>query len=373
MELTFEREELWEAMQIAGNVAASRNTLPILSNVLIKTVNNHIQLAATDLEVGVKSAVQGEIVEAGSITVPAKKLVDIVRELPSAKVKLTTLANDRIEINCESARFRMVGLTDEEFPPLPEIGDDFFVMDSNILRSMIHKTAFAVSTEETRHFLNGVYLNVTSDFIKMVATDGRRLAVATQNQPHSVEEEIGVIIPTKAINNILRTFSGGGEIKIALLENQIAFASESITLISRLIEGEYPDYNAVMAPVLSNEIELVANTEQLLSVIRRVSLLANPNTPSIRVESKEAELNVSASTPELGEAQEQMEVSSSGGNVEIAFNARFIMDVLRNIDSDDVLLKFRDSLSPVLVKPSKDSEEEDDKQDYMCVIMPMRV
>ena len=373
MELTFEREELWEAMQIAGNVAASRNTLPILSNVLIKTVNNHIQLAATDLEVGVKSAVQGEIVEAGSITVPAKKLVDIVRELPAAKVKLTTLANDRVEINCESANFKIVGLTDEEFPPLPEIGDDFFVMKSSVLRRMIQKTSFAVSTEETRHFLNGVYLNVTPDAIKMVATDGRRLAVATQNQPHSVEKEIGVIIPTKAINNILRTFTADEDVKIALLENQIAFATENITLISRLIEGEYPDYTAVMAPVISNEIELIAETEHLLSVIRRVSLLANPNTPSIRIEYKDNAVTVSASTPELGEAREQMQVKTSGGNVEIAFNARFIMDVLRNIDSDDVLLKFRDSLSPVLVQPSKGEESEEDKQDYMCVIMPMRV
>ena len=394
MELTFEREELWQAMQIAGNVAASRNTLPILSNVLIRTVNNHIQLAATDLEVGVKSAVQGEIVEAGSITVPAKKLGDIVRELPartssgeSAKVRLTTLANDRVEINCESARFRIVGLTDEEFPSLPEIGDDFFVINSDILRDMIDKTAFAVSTEETRHFLNGVYLNVSSDFIKMVATDGRRLAVTTLDQKHSVENDIGVIIPTKAVNNIVRTFgiprpsstddedvnTDDEDVKIALLENQIAFATEDITLISRLIEGEYPDYQAVMAPVISNEIDMVANTKHLQAVIRRVSLLANPKTPSIRIESKENQVTISASTPELGEAQEQMEVKMSGGDVEIAFNARFIMEVLRNIDTKEALLKFRDSLSPVLVTPSKESEEEDDGRDYMCVIMPMRV
>ena len=266
-------------------------------------------------------------------------------------------------------------MTDDEFPPLPDIGDDFFVINSNVLRRMIQKTAFAVSTEETRHFLNGIYLNVTSDFIKMVATDGRRLAVVTQNQPYSVEKDIGVIIPTKAVNNIIRTFTADEDVKIALLENQIAFATQNITLISRLIEGEYPDYNAVMAPVISNEIELVANTEQLLAVIRRVSLLANPKTPSIKLESKGAELNVSASTPELGEAQEQMEVKNSGGDVEIAFNARFIMEVLRNIESKEVLLKFRDSLSPVLVTPSKESEDDDDddKHDYMCVIMPMRV
>ena len=374
MELIFEREKLWEAMQIVGSVAASRNTLPILANVLIRAADDQIQLAATDLEVGIKSVVQGEVVEPGSITVPAKKLADIVRELPSstssgelAKVKLATLANDRVEIDCENAKFRIVGLTDEEFPPLPEVGDEFFTLGSDVLRSMIQKTSFAVSTEETRHFLNGVYFNVTPDLVRMVATDGKRLAVATQQQEKTAEEkEIGVIIPTKAVSNIARTFTDDEDVRIALLENQIAFAMQNMTLISRLIEGEYPDYQAVMAPAMSNEIKLSVNTEYLFSVIRRVSLLANPKTPSIRMEAKDSELNVSASTPELGEAQEMMQVNVEGGNVEIAFNARFVMDVLRNIEADEVLFKFRDSLSPVLVTPS----EEDN---YMCVIMPMRL
>jgi DNA polymerase-3 subunit beta len=382
MELIFEREKLWEAMQIVGSVAASRNTLPILANVLIRAADDQIQLAATDLEVGIKFVVQGEVVEPGSITVPAKKLADIVRELPSstssgelAKVRLATLTNDRVEIDCENAKFKVVGLTDEEFPPLPEVGDEFFTLGSDVLRSMIQKTSFAVSTEETRHFLNGVYFNVTPDLVRMVATDGKRLAVATQHvegtstlqqEKQAEEKEIGVIIPTKAASNIVRTFTGDEDVRIALLENQIAFAAQNMTLISRLIEGEYPDYQAVMAPAMSNEIKLSVNTEYLFSVIRRVSLLANPKTPSIRMEAKDSELNVSASTPELGEAQEMMQVNIEGGNVEIAFNARFVMDVLRNIEADEVLFKFRDSLSPVLVTPS----EEDN---YMCVIMPMRL
>ena len=377
MELSFEKEKLWEAMQIVGNVAASRSTLPILANVLIRTVDDQIQLAATDLEVGVKSVVHGQIVEPGSITVPAKKLTDIVRELPSttdsgelAKVKLATLANDRVEVDCENAKFRIVGLSDEEFPPVPELGDSFLTMNSNILRRIIQKTVFAVSTEETRHFLNGVYFRVNSDSVKMVATDGKRLAVAIQHQSEPVEQEIGVIIPTKAVNNILRTFTNDEDVKIALLENQIVFATQDITFISRLIEGEYPDYEAVMSPVMSNEIKLIVGTEHLLSVIRRVSLLANPKTPSVRIESTETELSVSASTPELGEAQEQMQVKLEGGSVEIAFNARYVMDVLRNIEADEVLFKFRDSLSPVLVTPV---EENGHEHEYMCVIMPIRL
>jgi len=377
MELIFGKEDLWEAMQIIGNVAATRNTLPILANVLIRTVEDQIQLAATDLEIGVKSIVKGQIVEPGSITVPAKKLADIVRELPSttgsgestkpAEVKLTTSANDRVEIECGSAKFKILGLSDEEFPPLAEIGEDFLTLSSDILRKMIQKTVFAVSTEETRHFLNGIYFKVTSDSVKMVATDGKRLAVTGQDHTGAVDKEIGVIIPTKAVNNIMRTFTENEEVNIALLENQIAFAAQNITFISRLIEGEYPDYEAVMAPAMSNEIKMTVNADYFLSVVRRVSLLANPKTPSVRLEFRDSEINVSASTPELGEAQEQMPAKiEGGGNIEIAFNARYVMDVLRNIEGGDVLFKFNDSLSPVLVTPS----EEDG---YKCVIMPMRL
>jgi DNA polymerase-3 subunit beta len=379
MELIFERDNLWEAMQVVGSVAASRNTLPILANVLIKATEDQIQLAATDLEIGVKLSVEGQITDSGSITIPAKKLSDIVRELPPSTVKLTALSNDRVEIECENAKFRIVGLTDEEFPPLPEIGEDFLTLNSGILCNMIQKTVFAVSTEETRHFLNGIYFYMDSESITAVATDGKRLAVATQSQTSPSEKNMGVIIPTKAVNNILRTFTEDEDIKIALLENQIAFATEKMTFISRLIEGEYPDYEAVMTPAMGNEIDMVADTERLLSVIRRVSLLANPKTPSVKMVSKESELSVLASTPELGEAQEQFSVKTTGGNVEIAFNARFVMDVLRNIEADEVIFKFRDSLSPVLVMPaqSSDGDSQDTKAgengSYMCVIMPMRL
>jgi len=367
MELIFEKEELSKSMQMIGNVAASRNTLPILSNVLVRTVGDQIQLAATDLEVGIRSVVNGEIVTPGSITIPAKKLADIVRELPEpAKVRMAVLANDRVEIECEMAKFRIVGLGGDEFPSMPELGDTFLTVNSEVLGKMIQKTIFAVSTEETRHFLNGVHFSAGPDSVRMVATDGKRLAVASQRQTEAIKKKISIIVPTKTMSNILRIFTDSQDVKVALLENQVVFATETITLVSRLIEGEYPDYEAVIAPVMNNEINMVASTEHLLSVIRRVSLLANPRTPSVKMEFKNNDLSVSANTPELGEAQEQMQVRSEGGSVEIAFNARFLMDVLRNIETAEVVFKLRDSLSPALITPF----EEDN---YMCVVMPMRL
>ncbi len=374
MELIFNKEDLLRAMQMVSNVASSRNTLPILSNVLIKTIDDKIQLAATDLEIGIKSFVNGEIVAPGSITIPAKKFSEIVHELPSmsesgepAKVRILTSSNDRVEIDCERAKFKVVGLADEEFPSLPDLNETFLILNSNILRQMIQKTIFAASTEETRHFLNGVYLVADDTSLKMVATDGRRLAVVTEKLDEPINQKLGIIIPTKTVNNITRIFTEEENIKIAVLENQVIFANQETILISRLIEGEYPDYQAVINPVLKNEITMRAKTEQLLSVIRRVSLLANLKTPSIKIEAQDEELTVTASTPELGEAHEQMQASINGGRIEIAFNAKFIMDVLRNIETQEVTLKFRDSLSPVLVTPA------DDSTNYLCIVMPMRL
>jgi DNA polymerase-3 subunit beta len=373
MELIFDKEELWKSMQMAGNVAASRNTLPILSNVLLKTIGDRIHLAATDLEIGIRCLIDGEIKDPGSITIPAKKLSDIVRELSSVtdsgeptKVKITTTSNDRVEIECEKAKFRIAGLPDDEFPPLPELGDDFLTISSATISQMIQRTVFAASTEETRHFLNGIYLQVNGDVMKMVATDGKRLAVARYQLMESVKQNIGIIIPIKTVNNITRIFTNDETVKITLLENQVLFSTPNITLISRLIEGEYPDYEAVINPVMKNDIILTANTDRLLSVVRRVSLLANPKTPSIKVESNNGELNVSASTPDLGEAQEQMQVKTEGGKVEIAFNAKYVIDVLRNVGTEESILKFRDSLSPVMIAPAEGD-------DYLCVIMPMRL
>jgi len=378
MELIFDKEELWKAMQIVGNVAATRNTLPILSNVLIKTIDNRIQLAATDLEVGIKSTIDGEILNSGSITVPAKKLSDIVRELPSttdsgepSKVRMTTSANDRVEIDCERAKFKIVGLPDDEFPALPGISDSYLTLNSKMLCQMINKTIFAASTEETRHFLNGTYLSVDSGSMKMVATDGKRLAVAIQQVPEIAGQKVGIIIPIKTVNNILRIFTEDTDVNIALLESQVVFANGDITLTSRLIEGEYPDYQAVIAPVLKNEILVTANTDQLLAVLRRVSLLANPKTPSIKIETDGEELSVTASTPELGEAQEQTQAKVEGGKIEIAFNAKYLMDVLRNVGKDETSMRFRDSLSPFLITPS--NGDNGDNMDYMCIIMPMRL
>ncbi|MBI1926367.1 DNA polymerase III subunit beta [Candidatus Poribacteria bacterium] len=329
MELVFKKEDLLKSLQVLQGVAAGRNTLPILSNVLIRAANGQVEIVATDLEVGIRIVVPGTIFDEGAITISAKKLAEIVRELPPAEIKLTTTANDRVEIVCGEGVYKIIGLPDDEFPDLPAIQGDFFTIDGEGLRTMIYRTEFSAATEETRYFLNGLYFHLTPESTQVVATDGRRLAIASSAAlTPSPQEPIGVIIPLKGVKEITKTFAESAEVKICLLENQIM--------------------------------------ENFLSALKRVALLANPKTYSIRLDIQENAVKVSAKTPELGEAYETVELKSGNGDIQIAFDARFLMEAVRHIQTEDVLLELKDSLSAVVLKPVGDDT-------HLCLIMPMRL
>ena len=365
MELLFEKENLLKAIQVLQGVAAGRNTLPILSNALIRAANGKIEIASTDLEVGIRMIVPGTISDEGSITLSARKLAEIARELPPAEIKLTTTANDRIEIVCAQGTYKMIGLPDDEFPKLPTIQDDFFTLEGEVLRSMIYKTEFAASTEETRYFLNGIYFHLTPEITQMVATDGRRLAMASSDPlTPTPQEPMGVIVPLKAVREIAKTFAESQEIRLCLRENQIIFADDVATLTSRLVEGEYPKYDQIIPK--NNDGQVVLDVELFISALRRVALFANPKNYSIRLDIHENAVNISAKTPEFGEAYETIELKSSNGEIEIAFDARFLMDVLRHIQTEEVAMEFKDSMSAVVLKPVGEDN-------HLGLIMPMRL
>lgn len=366
MELLFnEKEDFLKSIQVLQGVAAGRNTLPILSNVLIRAANGQIQIAATDLEVGIQIAVPGTILDEGAITVSAKKLAEIVRELPAEEIKLSTTANDRVEIACGEGVYKIIGLPDDDFPDLPSIQGDFFTIDGEVLRSMIHRTEFSASTEETRYFLNGLYFYLTPETTKVIATDGRRLAIASSDTlTPPPQEPVGVIIPLKAVREITKTFAESAEVKICLRDNQIIFADDDAILTSRLVEGEYPKYQQIIPK--DNEIHLTLNLERTLGALRRVALLSNPKTYSIRLDIEENSVKISAKTPELGEAYETVELKSGNGDIQIAFDARFLIEAVRHIETEDVLLELKDSLSAAVLKPVG-------KTDHLCLIMPMRL
>ena len=366
MELTFEKDELLYALQMVQGVVGGRNTLPILSNVLIRAENGHIELTTTDLEVAIKVKVDGTITEEGAITVFAKKLADIVRELPENQtIKMVTTANNRIELTCGNGVYKIIGISDEDFPQIPTAEGEGPTIDGATLCSIIHKTEFAASREEFRHYLNGLYFNLQEDKTEVVATDAIRHLALAHCAPFATSEEgtSGFIVPLKAVKEIERIFSDSSSVKILQLNNQILFSDENATLTTRLVEGEYPPYQSVI-PETSGHV--LVSKESILRAARRVSLLSNPKNFSITLEIEPEQIRISTKTPELGEALETLAVESGNGSVRLGVDARVLTEVIAHIESESVILEFDGEFTQFIVKPQEDDG-------HICVIMPMRL
>ncbi len=364
MELTFEKDDLLDALQVLQGVASGRNTLPILSNVLIQATDGKIECVATDLEVGIKIAVEGVIQEEGAITVSAKKLTDIVKELPEDQtIHLLTTANDRVEITCGDGVYKIIGLPDEEFPQLPSIDGHSLTIDGETLRAVLRKTEFAAATEDVRYFLNGLYFNFLEDRTEIVATDAIWLALA-HCEPLSAPENVqGIIVPLKAVKEIERTFAESSEVSVSILENQILLADERATLTTRLIDGDYPKYEKLIPESTGRA---VINKDQLLHAARRVALLSNPKNYCICLEVDTEQIQVSAMSPELGEAHETLSVESSTGRVRLGIDARLLTETLMHIETDAVAVEFTGEVTPVSFKPIGE-------EGHVCVVTPMRL
>ena len=365
MELTFERDDLLYSLQVLQGVASGRSTLPILSNVLIQAADGRIECVATDLEVGIKIKVEGVIQEDGAITVSARKLADIVKELPGDKtIHLVTTANDRVEITCGDGVYKIIGLPDEEFPQLPSVDGEALIIDGDTLRAVLRRTEFAASTEDVRYFLNGLYFNFLTDKTEVVATDSRWLALAYCDAFKAPGDVDGFILPLRAVKEIARTFAESTSVSISVFENQILFADENATLTTRLVEGDYPKYDKLIPE--STIGRAVVSKENILRAARRVALLSNPKNYSISLEIETEQITISAKTPELGEAHETVSLQSCTANARIAMDARLLIDVLAHIETGSVAIEFTGEFSPVLIRPIGD-------ETHVCLVMPMRL
>ena len=365
MELIFEKDDLLHSLQLVQSVAGGRNTLPILANVLIRAQDGRIECSATDLEVGIKVKVDGTINEEGSITVAAKKITDIVRELPSdMQVKLVTTANDRVELTCGTGVYKIIGLPDDDFPELPSAEGEGTTIDGETLCGVIYKTEFAASTEEFRYQLNGLYFNLLEDKTEVVATDIHYLALTHCPLIKAPEEVDGFIVPLKAVKEISRTFANSPHVKIIPLKNQLLLSDENATLTTRLVEGEYQSYQTLIRE--SSLGRVVVSREAILRATRRVALLSNPKSFAIRLEIDPENIQISTETPEVGEAHETVEVESGTGNVKIALDANRLTEIFAHIESESVIIEFSGEFEFFIVKP----ESEDG---HTCFIAPMRL
>lgn len=366
MIFTCRKNDLLHGVQVSFNAVSSRATLPILSNILVESTTGGINLTSTDLEVSIKCSVTAEISAQGSITIPAKKFLDIVRELPDEEVGVKVSETHQITVSCGKSIFKLNGLPKDEYPILPKVKKDEGVnLAQSTLQDMIRKTLFAVSTDETRYVLNGILVMIEQDQMHMVATDGHRLAFKTSKLQKQAKQKIHHIVPSKALQELAKIMGGEGEINIQLHDNQIIFSSADVVLMSRLIDGQFPNYDQVIPKQSTVKVE--ANVERFMSATKRVALMASDKSNSVKFQFNPASVIISANTPEIGEAQEEMDVHIEGGTLTVAYNAKYIMDVLKNIGSEALVFELTTNLNPGVIKPK------DGGADYLCVIMPMRI
>lgn len=368
MEIRAKREEFLGALSRIQGTVERRNTMPILANVLIETHTNRIRVTATDLEVGVRASLNGEIVTAGRVTVDARKLFEIVRELSEETIELQRLDNDRVEIRSGKSVFKMVGLDAQEFPVFAKSADEQRKeCQAHVLKEMIDKTIFSISSDETRSNLNGALVHDSGESsVRMVTTDGHRLSLVQRDiGPLGLAK--GVIIPRKGLAELRRLLEDAGEAPVSLgfTDNMVFVWSGDVEMSIRLIDGEFPDYDKVIPSDNNSEANVAQGT--LYRALRRVSLLSSDRYRGVRVELKGGGMSISANNPDLGEAVEEIDVEYQGGRLAIGYNAQYLLDILGVLDHDDpISIGLKDDQSPTLLKRGGD-------ETLLYVVMPMRI
>jgi DNA polymerase III subunit beta len=364
MEVVLDRDAFLKGLSMVQNIVEPRQTLPILANVLVQADGDVVHLTATDLEVGARVSVPARVPGKGAVTVSARKLVEIVKELPAAALALRVGENAAVSIRCGGASYKLVGLASDDFPPVvPASPRTWLTLEAKTLRDMLGRTGFAISHDETRYALNGVLFVIHDKDLRLVATDGHRLAMAKTTLTEAAEAVSG-IVPRKAAMEIGRVLGAGEEVQVAITENQFVLQMPNFVMTARLIEGQFPNYEAVIPK--GHPIKLALKRSGLTAAIRRVAVMADDRNKPVRFTLTPGALTLAASSHELGEAEEAMEVEYAGPEVAIAFNSRYVLDALSPIDGDDAVLELKDALSPGLVRQATD-------EGYRCVIMPMRI
>ncbi len=362
MKFKIQKSDLLSGIQTVQNIITTKAALPILSNVLLETQTDGLKLTATDLDVGISCVVPVDTQEPGSITVPAKRFGDIIRELPSDYVDITTKKNNLVTIDVKSCQFKIMGLGKEEFPKLPEFKDkEVIKLEQSLLKQMLNLTSFAVSLDETRYILNGILFKINKNTFSLVATDGKRLAIIEKKLNNPIDKDIYMIVPIKTIHELNRNLQEEGELSMVLGANQAMFDLGNIVIISRLIEGEFPEYQQVIPPASDNVLK-VERTEFLLAV-KRASLLSTPDYQAIKLEVFKNKLVLSKSTPDVGESREEVSVDYQGKEMVIGFNPNYLIDVLKNLTEDRVGLELTDSEQPGVMRCDG----------YVYIVLPMRL
>jgi DNA polymerase-3 subunit beta len=362
MKITVARDHLLNAIRLVGNVVSTRTPMPVLSTILAESVEGWLHLSATDMEMSIRTAIPAVVEEGGSTTLPARKIAQIVAALPSGDVLLATDEGQTTSVTCGKAFFRIVGLDPKDFPRDSGFAEEwFFVVPGRELRKALAKVSYSTSEDETRHVLNGILLSVREGRMTVAATDGRRLALVERHLAGEGIADGDVILPAKVVAELGRMLEGDGDVKVRLSAARASFEFGQTLLVSKLVEGIYPNYRQVVPATFAQSVAIprVAFAEAL----NRVAMVVSESSAAVKLSLTSAEMVVSATSAEVGEAKEAIDVSYEGGPLAIAFNPLFFTEPIKNLECDQLILQFNDEYSPVAMSGD---------EGFLYVVMPMR-
>jgi DNA polymerase-3 subunit beta len=368
MNLTIAKEQLLSGLQAVQNIVGARTTLPILSNVLLRADGSRLELTATDLDVTITSGVEATVKKPGATTLPVKKLVGIARELTNSEIEMDVDEKNLCSLRSGSSFFKIRGLGAEEFPPLPKFKEEKKVtLPQEKIRGMMKKTAFAMSTDESRYVLNGIFVCLKEHKLTMVATDGRRLAMVDEEVDVPDRSQAEFIVPAKAVNELNRLWQDKGDVDINFSENQAAFLLKdekglNTLLVTKLIEGSYPNYRQVIPNETKERVALAR--EEFMHALRRAEIMTSDKQNSVKLNFAKNNLAITANSPDVGEARESLAINYKGKDLAIAFNPSYVIEPLSALADDEVYLELIDELSPGVLKVNGP---------FLYVVMPMRL
>ncbi len=373
MKFKINRDHFANGLAQVLNVVGSKATMPILSNVLIEAAKDHVTLTTTNLDLGIRVKIKAEAKETGAVTLPVKRLATIVRELPNVDVLVDSTASHQVKLASGGSTFRNMGIGKEEFPPLPEFGDEkIFTLNQDELTAMLRSVDYAQSTDETRYILNGVYFNFRDEKLSLVATDGRRLALVSKELEVPAASAGSIILPAKTVAELARMLGKGSKLKVSFNDRRASFQiatdkdssglMDHVYLYSKVVEGNYPNYQQVIPKETHQRLKL--ERELFLQCVHRAQLVCSEKANSVKIKLTTNLLEITAQSPDFGEAHESMAVAYSGAEMQVAFNPAYLLDPLRALTKDEVFLELKDEVSPGVFKTL---------ENFVCVIMPVRL
>jgi DNA polymerase-3 subunit beta len=363
MKIVISKDAIMSGLQLVHGVVGLRPTIPVLSNVLLEAKDDRLWLTTTDMEVTMRGSVEAKTGTPGATTLPARRLLSIIRELPADAIEMEVDEKHSAAISCGASYFKILGLPEDDFPTTPKGETQHtFTMDQKVLKQMFQKTYYAASIDETRYILNGTLMSFKDSKVTLVATDGRRLALTEHELEFPKEAECDAIVPTKAVNELLRVLKDEGTVRIQTSKNQASFEMDGVTLTTKLIEGVYPNFRQVIPGQCEHRIAI--EREMLLTALKRVALLTSDKSGSVKLTFGKNKLKISASSPDVGEAHESVVIKYAGKELQMAFNPDYVMEPLRNLIHDEIYVELTDDLSPGVIKC---------EVPFVYVLMPMRV